>query len=120
MFHSPIPLATAPADGDIAAGSAAIRPQGTFPGKADTDRGSQGGRNAHFMDAADFPFIQHIEITGIGGAVALQHQIGAAAAAGCAGTGTVTDENMDIVIKKTDAVIVAGSPILIPQIKYTA
>lgn len=53
-------------------------------------------RNGNFGHASHPPFVEDEEITGIGGAVALQHQIGAAAAAGCAGTGTVTDENIGL------------------------
>ena len=72
------------------------------------------------MDVADFPFIQHIEITGIQTAIALHHQIASTGTECGAGTWGHPHQNTQIVVKSADADVVSSLPIPIPAVEKAA
>ena len=116
----PVPLAAAPANGEIAAASAGLRTQRAFPDKPAAGRGGEGLLHRQFPDAADFPGIQHIEITGIQTAVAFHHQIASAGAGSGAGAGRKTHQNSQVVVEGADADVVSGLPVPVPAVKQGA
>ena len=95
MFPGPVSFAAAPADGEVRTGPAVFRTQGSLSDKADTGRGGKGFLYCHFPDVADFPFIQHIEITGIHTAICFYDMLATAASTHATGLGTPAPEHVD-------------------------
>ena len=120
MFVRPIPLAAAPADGEVTAGSADFRTSDTFLDKTDADRGVKCFLYVNLHDVSNFPVIQDIEVAGIQTAVTFYHQI-ASAGPGCgAGAGRLPHQDPQVVIEGTDADIISGLPVPIPAVKQIA
>ena len=118
MIFKPVVFATAIADAPIGTICA-------FPGFLCSEMQKICGNctAGHLLEAcliksSDFPIVQCIEVAGVPGTVAFNHQIRSALSASGAGTGSVTKQDVHIILKKPHAVVVSGNPVLIPQIKY--
>ena len=110
----PVVFAAAVAEGAVGAGGAFHRlDTAPMQKRSGLFAGCHIG-NGHLPDAADFPVVQHKEIAGIGGAVTLKHQIGTAFSAGGAGAGAVSQQDMDIVLKQPDAMVISLDPVPVP------
>lgn len=63
--------------------------------------------HGHFLQAAHSPVIKDIEVAGICGTVTFNYQIGTAFSTCGTGAGTISQKNVNVVIKQSDAVIVS-------------
>ena len=120
VLPDPVVLAAAMAERSILASVALlreVRPQLEEPGI--------GFPLANFLQrtgiqSSQLPLVQDVEVAGVQTSVGLGHEVAAAAAAGGAGAGVVPKENVDVVVKESDAVVLPRLPIPVPQVKKLA
>ena len=74
----------------------------------------------HLVDIAQIPLVQHKEVAGIEAAVPLHDQVASAGARGGTGAGGHPGQDAEIVVKETDAHIVASLQIQIPAVKQVS